>query len=250
MRRFRGRWIAVAVVVAAGLYFALDIIAVQYLESRGAAELARTMAAEEAKVDLGSIPFLPGFLRGHLGHGEVKVRGASGGGGLRIQSFTARMDDIGFSPRKLLALSRSVFSTRTTVTAGEAFGLMEIGQDDLEEFLRRHVPLVHDVRVAASGIEVRFLIKQLGPGTQPKDEDLSESARLLPRVTNRRLVLTLVGISGIPEPLQRVAARLERLINLPQIPEGLRADVRLGDGVVVVEATGRDVEIEVGEGED
>ncbi|HYZ92964.1 MAG TPA: DUF2993 domain-containing protein, partial [Actinomycetota bacterium] len=239
MRRFRGRWIVVALLVAAGLFFAVDIISLQHLESRGAAELARTMAAEEAKLDLGGVPFLPGFITGHLRRGEVKVRGASGGGGLRIQSFTSRMESIGFSPRRLLSLSRSAFATRTTVRAAEAFGLMEIGQDDLEEFIRQQIPLVGDVRVAASGIEVRFLKKRLERGAQPSDEDLTEPARLLPRVADRRFVLTLVGSSGIPEPLQRAARRLEGLVKLPQIPEGLRTDVRLGDGVVVVEATGR-----------
>lgn len=249
MRRFRGRWIAVGVVVLASLYLVVDIVSLQLLESRGAAELARTMSAEEAKVDLGNIPFLPGFLTGSLRHAEVQVRGASGGGGLRIQSFTARLEDVRFSWRRLLALSRSAFSTRTVVRGVEGFGLVEIGEDDLEEFIQRHIPSVGDVNVATSGIEVRFLKERLEEGVEPKDEGLTEPARLLPRVVDRRIALTLVGVSQIPEPLRPIANRLERLLDLPRIPDGLRTDVRLGDGVIVVEATGREVELEVGEGQ-
>ncbi len=249
MRRFRGRWVAVGVVVLVGIYLVLDIVSLQYLESRGAAELARTMSAEEAEVDLGNIPFLPGFVTGRLRRAEVRVRGSSGGGGLRVQSFTARMEDVGFSWRSLLALSRSAFSTRTQVRAAEGFGLIEIGQDDLEEFIRRHIPLVGDVKVASSGIQVRLLKQRLEPGTEPREEDLTEPARLLPRVVGRRVALTLVGVAELPEPLRDVAKRLESLIDLPQIPNGLRTDVRLGDGVVVVEASGRDIELDVGEGQ-
>ncbi len=250
MRIRRFRWIGVGLILAVGLYFAFDVVAVQYLESRGANELARALAAEEARVDLGSIPFLPGFLSGRIRHAEVNVRGASGGNGLRIQVLTARLNDLRFSWRRLLALSGSIFSTRTTVKGMEPFGLIEIGQDDLEEFLQRHVPLVGDVRVSTSGIEVRFLKERLGPGTEPTEEDLTEPARLLPRVIGRRLVLTVVGLAELPDPLREAAVRFERLIDLPEIPEGLRTDVRLGDGVVVVEATGREVELEVGEGQD
>lgn len=249
MRRFRGRWIVVGVVVLVGLYLVVDIVSLRFLESRGAAELARSMSAEEAKVDLGNIPFLPGFVGGRLRRAEVRVRGSSGGGGLRIQLFTVRMDDIHFSWRELLSLSRSAFSTRTEVRAAEGFGLTEIGQSDLDEFIRRHVPSVGDVRVSTSGIEVRFLKERLEEGVEPKDEGLTEPVRLLPSVVDHRIALTLVGVSQIPEPLREVARRLENLLDLPRIPDGLRTDVRLGDGVVVIEASGRDVEIEVGEGQ-
>lgn len=249
MRRIRLRWAAIALVLAVGLYFALDIVALQYFESRGATELARAMTGEEAKVDLGGPPFLPGFIRGHVGRVEVSVRGASGAGGLRIQSVMARTQDLRFSWRRMLQLSGSIYSTRTDVGMGEVFGLVEIGEEDLEEFVRRQVALVGDLQIEASGIEVRFLRKRLEPGAEPKEEDLTEPARLLPRVADRRITLTLIGLGQIHPGLRSAARRLERIINLPRVPEGLRTDVRLGDGVIVIEASGRELELTVGEGE-
>lgn len=250
MRKFRLRWLAIGFVLAVGLYFALDVIALQYLQSRGATELARAMTAEEAKVDLGSVPFLPGFIGGRVAEAEVNVRGASASGGLRIQSVMARFQDLRFSWRKMFQLSGSIFSTRTGVEIEEAFGLVEIGQGDLEEYIRRQMPMVGDVSIDTSGIEVRFLKEELEEGAQPTGDDLTDPARLLPRVTDRRITLSLVGLSQVPPQLRSTAHRLERIINLPAVPEGLRTDVRLGNGVIVVEASGRELELEIGEGQE
>jgi hypothetical protein len=159
------------------------------------------------------------------------------------------MQNLRFSWREMLSLSGSIFSARTRVRMENPLGLIEIGQADLEEFVRRHVRQVGDLRINASGIEVRFLKKQLEAGAEPSEEDLTEPARFLPRVEDRRIALSLVGVSQIPEPLRRVASRLEEIIDLPRIPEGLRTDVRLGDGVFVIEATGSELELTVGEGE-
>jgi hypothetical protein len=242
------RWVVVGVVAIVGLYFALDVVTLRYLESRGATEVARAMTAEEAKVDLGSIPFLPGFLSGRLRSGEVNVRGASGAGGLRVQKVSARMRNMRFSWRHMLSLSRSIFSTRTRVKMEDPFGLIEIGQSDLEEFVRRQVPLVGELRIDASGISVRFRVERPRESTE-EGEELTEPARLLPRIADRRLVLTLVGVSQLPPQFRSAAAALENVIDLPHVPEGLRTDVRLGDGVIVVEASGRELELTVGEGE-
>lgn len=250
MRRLRFRWIAIGVVLAVGVYLVVDIVTIQYFESRGATELARAMTAEEAEVDLGSVPFLPGFIGGRVSKAEVSVRGASGAGGLRIQSVMARMQDLRFSWRRMLRLSGSIYSTRTKVKLGDFFGLVEIGEDDLEEFVRRQVPLIGDVQVKASGIEVRFLNRRLERGIDPSGEDLTDPARLLPRIADRRFSLSLIGLAQIPQPLKSAALRLERIIDLPRVPEGLRTDVRLGDGVIVVEASGRELDLTVGEGEE
>jgi hypothetical protein len=231
------------------LFFVLDVVTLRYLESRGATELARAMTAEEAKVDLGSVPFLPGFLSGRLRSGEINVKGASGAGGLRVQKVTARMRDVRFSWRHLLSLSRSIFSTRTRVKMHEPFGLIEIGQSDLEEFARRQVPVLKELRIDTSGISVRLGIKRPKEGSMDAEEELTEPARLLPRIMDRRIVLTLVGVSKLPPELRSVASTLEKIVDLPTIPEGLRTDVRLGDGVIVVEASGRKIELTVGEGE-
>jgi hypothetical protein len=247
--RVRGfRWIVVGVILAIGLFLALDVVALQYLESRGATELARAMTAEEATVDLGSIPFLPGYIGGRISRAEVDVRGASGAGGLRVQNVKARMTDLRFNWRDLLALSRSIFATRTTVRMKDPLGMVEIGQDDLGDFLKRHVPMVGSVLIDSSGIEVKFLKERLEEGDEPTQEDLTEAARLLPRVADGRIVLSLVGVSQIPPALRPMANRLEQVISLPRIPEGLRTDVRLGDRVFVVEANGTELDLTIGEG--
>jgi hypothetical protein len=248
MRRLRLRWIAIGLVLAVGLYFALDVIALQYVQSRGASQLARAMTAEGAEVDLGGIPFLPSFLTGRIPEAEVEVQGASASGGLRVQMVSARFTGVRFSWRKLLRLSGSVFATRTAVSSEEAVGMLEIGQDDLEEFVRRQIPAVGDITIGASGIEVRFLSRDLEEDELPTGDDLTKPARLLPRVADRHLTLSLVGLAEVPEGFRDEARRLERIVDLPAIPESLRTDVRLGNGVIVLEATGRDVELEVGEG--
>lgn len=237
-------------VAAVGLYFALDVVTLRYLESRGATEVARAMTAEEAKVDLGNIPFLPGFFSGRLRSAEVIVRGASGAGGLRVEKVTARLSDMRYSWRDMLALSRSIFSTRTRVKMEEPFGLVEIGQSDLEEFVRRHVPIVRELRIDSSGVTVRFGVERpKKDGEEGEVEELSEPARLLPRIQDRRIVLTPVGVSQVPEVFRSAAKSLENVLDLPRIPEGLSTDVRLGAGLIVVEASGRELELTVGEGE-
>lgn len=250
MRKRPLRWIIVGVVLAVGLYFVLDVIALRYLESRGAAELARTLTAEEAKVDLGDIPFLPGFITGRLSRAEVNVRGASGSGGLRVQSLNARMSGLRFSWREMFALARSVFSTRTKVSMSEPIGLVEIGQSDLEDFLQRHITDVGTVGISSSGVEVRFLEKRLKTGIEPTPDDLTEPARYLPRVTDRHIALILISMGEVPDRFAESARRVGQVINLPAVPEGLRTDVRLGAGVITVEATGHEAELEIGEGEE
>jgi hypothetical protein len=245
------RWVVVAVILVIGLYFVLDVVSVRYIESQGAAELARAMAAEGAEVDLGSIPFLPSFIRGRLPTVEVDVRGPSGTGGLRVQSVKARLTDVRFSWRDVFALARSSFATRTRVKGSDPFGLLEMGEADLEEFLRRHIRTVGDLQIAATGVEVRFIRTgaDVQAGEDPAEDDLTEPARYLPRVFERKIRLSLVSLSQVPGEFRRDATRIEQSIDLPLLPEGLRSDVRLGDGVVVIEATGKEVELTVGEGE-
>lgn len=250
MRRLGLRWAVVAVVVAVGAFIALDVVAKQYLESRGATELARALTAEEAELELGGTPFLPGFLMGRVSSADVSVRGPSGAGGFRVQSVKAQLSDVRFSWRDIYALSRSLFATRTQVTMADPVVIVEIVQHDLQEFLRRHVPEVWDVRITSSGVEIRFVNKRLPQGAQPTEDDLTESARYLPRVVDGKISLSLVGVADVPEGSRRVAARVQNAIDLPRIPAGLRSDVRLGDGVIVVEASGAEVKLTVGEGEE
>lgn len=251
MRRRRWRWIVVGVLVFVGLYVAADIVMLQYLESRGSGELVRTVSAEEAGVDLGGFPFIPRFLRGRLNDVSITVQGASGRGGLRVQSIDVRMDELRFIPGELFALARSSFSTRTKVTATQPFGIQELAEQDLEDFLRRTIPLVGDVRIKGSGVEVRFFktAALLARAEQPTDDNLTKPARYLPTIVDGRLGLTLIGVSQIPPIARDEARRLEGLLDLPKVPGGLQSDVSLRDAVIVIEAQGSTVTVTVGEGE-
>lgn len=242
------------ILVLASASVVIDIVTLQYIESRGSAEVARTMSAEEAKVDLGGFPFIPRFLRGNLTDVAVEVRGASAAGGLRVQTVEARMKQVRFKAGDIFALARSSFATRTKVTAIEPIGILELGEQDLEDFIVRSVPIVGDVRVRSSGIEVLFR-PRLGDVDLPDeaqdalDELTAKPARYLPVIEDGRLALTLVGVSQIDRRFRFDAQRLESLIQLPEMPGGLRPDVSLRDGVIVLEAQGAKVTINVGEGE-
>ena len=242
-----------ALVLLAGLFVVTDIVLLQYIESRGGGEIARTMSAEEAKVDLGGFPFIPRFFQGRLTNVTVNVTGASATGGLRVQSIEARMLAVHFKPGAVFALARSSFATRTKVTADDPFGILEIGEQDLEDFLKRAVPLVGDVEVKGSGIEVFFrprIDDDLPDRAQEALDELTEKpARYLPVIENGRLVLSLVSVSQIASRFRFDAERLEGLIQLPKIPSGLRTSVSWRDGVVVMEAQGPKVALTVGEGE-
>lgn len=241
---------AVGLLVAVGLYFVVDVVSLQYLESRGADQIARTMAAESATLDLGNVPFLPGFITGRLGRAEVKVRGASAPGGLRVQSVTTTLRDVHFSPGRMFALARSSFAARTKVEASQPLGSIEIAEDDLEDFVQRSVPLIGSLQVRASGIEVHFLTEgaSLSDDDEPSEEEISKPARYLPKVEAGRIVLVPTSVSQIDRRFRAEAERIRNLIELPQIPEGLSAVARLGEGVVVVEVQGAEVELMVGEG--
>jgi hypothetical protein len=253
MRR-RWRWVIVGVVLVAGLFVAADVVALQYIESRGAGEIARTMSAEDATVDLGGFPFIPRFLGGRLSNVSVNVSGASAAGGLRVQSVESQMQQVRFNSGKIFALARSSFATRTKVTAIQPLGILEIGEQDLEDFVKRSVPLVGDVEVKASGVEVFFrasLDLDLPERAQQELDELTEKpARYLPVVRDGRLALSLVSVSQIDRRFRFDASRLENLIQIPRIPTGLRPSVSLRDGVIVLEAQGPEVTLTVGEGEE
>jgi hypothetical protein len=242
--------VAVGLLLAVGLYFVLDVVSLQYLESRGADQIARVMAAESATLDLGNVPFLPGFITGRLGHAEVKVRGASAPGGLRVQSVTTSLSDVRFSASRMFALARSSFAARTKVEASQTIGSMELAESDLEDFVQRAVPLIGSLEVKASGIEVNFLTEgaSLSDDDEAEDDELTKPARYLPRVESGRIVLIPTSVSQIDRRFRAEAERIRNLIELPQIPEGLSAVARLGEGVVVVEVQGPEVELTVGEG--
>lgn len=254
MRRRRWRWVGVGLVVLVAAFVVVDIVTLQYLESRGAAEIARTMSAERAEVDMGGFPFIPRFVRGRLTDVAVEVTGASASGGLRVQSVEARMKEVRFAPGAVFALARSSFATRTEVTALEPIGIIELGEQDLEDFVKRAVPVVSDVRVRGSGIEVYFEppVDRRDVPEEAQDrvaEAADKPARYLPIIDGGRLKLQLIGVSQIDRRFRFDAQRLESLIQLPKIPGGLRADRSLRDGVVVLEAQGSEVTITVGEGE-
>lgn len=249
MRRRRWRWAVAAAIVLMGALFALDVVMVQYLESRGAAEIARTMSAEDTTVELGGFPFLPRFIGGRLSGVSVRVRGATARGGLRVDLIDARMASVSFDSGKMFALARSSFATKTQIEAMEPVGIVELEEQDLEDYVRRIIPQVGDVKVEASGVEVRFL----RPGVEitnepnPDEDDMTKPARFLPAIEDRRLILRLTSVSQLPYVFRNEAARIEGLIEIPRVPEGLRSAVSLRNGVIVVEAQGLEVKLTVGE---
>jgi hypothetical protein len=254
MRRRRWRWVAVGLVLAVGLYFAGDVVLLQYLESRGAAEIARTLSAEDATVDLGGIPFIPNFFRGELDDVSVRIRGATVTGGLRIASIETRFGGLTFEPGKLYALARSSFATKTEVAGTQPFGQVELVEADIEEYVRRQVPLVGDVHVKASGIEVSFLRDtDLIGEPNPDEKKLTKPARFLPVIRDRELVFDLTSVSQLDPRFRADADRIEDLVDLrpgPDVPKGVSTNVSMRNGFVVIESQGSDVKLVIGEGDE
>lgn len=250
MRSRLSRWLAVGVLAAVGLLAALDVVALQLFESQAAGQVAQTMAAEEASLDLGGFPFLPNYLRGRLGTVDVDVRGASGGG-LRVARVEARFSDARFEASEVFALLRNRFATRTPFTGEDAFGRADVTADDLQVFLRSRIPLVREVRISTSGVEV-FLGEEDDGEEMDEDEDDEEEeerpARFLPDVEDRRLVLVATSRAGFSPEEQEAIDRIEAEIDLPEVPEGLQTDVQLGDGKFVIEASGPEITLWIGEG--
>jgi len=261
MRRRRlYRWVGAGLLVAIGLYFVLDVVSLQYMQSRAGAQVARAMTAESATVKLGSVPFLPGFFAGRISNVSASINGAtaSGGFGVATIDFTAKV--VHFSPRHMLSLARSLFSSKTTVTFDQPFMHVEIAESDLSDFIKHAVPSVGQVQVKPTGIEIRFKIPQptetfssFGPSPSPtpspKPEDLlTEPARYLPVIQDRHFMLRLIDVSQIGFAYRDDAARIENLISLPPVPSSMNSDVRLGKGVIVIESSGLKLSATIGEG--
>jgi hypothetical protein len=266
------RWLGVALVVAVGLYFVFDVVALQYMQGRGSADIAQTLAAEGATLKLGSIPFLPRYLSGHLGSRcdsaqctrniEAKVKGATAEDGFGVQLIDFEASGATFAPAKTFGIARHLFSARTKMTLTDPIVLTEIGQADLSDYIKKKISQVGDVQVNASGIEVRFKLSApeaptpyygYGPTPSPTptpgpDQLLSKPARYLPRVDAGRFGLTLTSVSQVPPEFRDDASRIETLIHLPPVPAGMTSDVRLGKAVITIESQGKSVTINVGQG--
>jgi hypothetical protein len=233
------RWLALATLVAVGVVVTLDIVGLRVYESRGSAQLARGMAAERATLDLGSSPFLPGFLGGQVPLVEVSVVGASGGG-LRVSSLQLRMSNVRFPSGRIRELMGSRHATQARVTGTDVVGFIVITQLDLEEFVRFRDPRVLELRIDSSGIYVTFALDSGEP---------SPEVRYVPRVAERRLGLQLLGLAGIPRSLRPGATDLTGVIDLPNVPEGLRTSVTLENGFFRIDASGPKISLIVGEPE-
>jgi hypothetical protein len=251
MRRRRlWRWVGLGVVLFFAGFFVLDVVVVQYLESRGAAELARSTSAEDSQIELGGFPFIPRFMGGKLTDVNVKVRGATASGGLRVASVEARMESITFDAGDIFTVARSIFSTRTEVTATNPILLLELAQSDLNDYIRRVAPSVGDVRVEASGVEVRFLKDDVDETetVHPTEDNMTKPARYVPAIRDRKFELILTSLSQVPAGLRAEAQRLEDIVKLPTFPEGMNSDVNLRNGVIGIEAQGAEVTESVGQG--
>ncbi len=235
------RWLLVAALLFVGLSVTLDVVALQVFQSRAGIQIARGTAAEQATADLGGLPFLPDFLRGRLREVEVEIDGASAGG-LRVHHLVLGFDEASFPARKMISLARSRHAARARVEGSSPFGVAEIREFDLDEFVRALEPEVGAVRITDAGVIVTF---------ESEEEDSPPAdARFLPRIEDRRLRLLLVGRSGIAARHRPAADRIEGLLDLPRVPEGMQADVRVLRGRLTVEAEGRDFHIWIGEAAD
>ncbi len=262
MRRRRlVRWIGVAAILVVGLYFVVDVVTLQYLQSRAGAEVARGMAAQGVKVHLGSVPFLPGFLFGHTSNVGATIDGATASGGFGVDQIDFTASTVHYSPSHMFSLARSLFATQTKVTFAQPQCTVQLAESDLSQFIEHNVPDVGQVSVKPTGIEIRFKLPLLpavtaptsspspSPSPTPKPEDqLTEPARFLPRIENGHFVLTLIDVSQIGTEFRDDAARIENLISLPPVPSSMNSDVRLGKGVIVIESQGLTLTVTIGEG--
>lgn len=254
-RLFRGRrayrWVGVGAILLVGLLAALDVIALQVFQARGGVQIARTMAAERASLDLGGLPFLPGYLRGRVEKVEVEVIGATARG-LRVASLQARFTDARLDASDVFGLLRTRYANRTAVRGTDVFARVEIVEDDLEVFAISQEPRVDTLRIRSSGVEVVFAEPDLdgedGAGDDEEGDEEGPTARFLPRVEDRRLVLKAVGRAGLSFEFREAVERIEGIIDLPRVPKGLQTDVQLGNGVFTLEAFGPSIELEIGEG--
>src|ERR1041385_8663432 len=147
MRRRRlYRRAGVALVLLVGLYFVLDVVSLQYMQSRARAGIAHQMTAEDASVKLGSVPFLPGYLSGRISNVSASVTGATGAGGFGVQSVDVRAGQVRFGPGKIFSLARSIFATRTKITLIDPIAIVQIGEADLGNFIKSAIPSVGDVQ--------------------------------------------------------------------------------------------------------
>lgn len=241
------RWLGIGLVAAVGAYFALDVVMLNYVESSGARQLAQGLTGEDAGLDLGGVPFLNSFVAGRRSRATARIRGANAPGGLRVRSISVAATDVRFSPGRVFALVRSRFAARTELAASEAIVEIQLGENDIEDFLEGRLGSDPEVRITPAGVEVAFGPPDAGGSDEPGDEPGRSAARYLPRVEGGVLSLRLVSVARVPPAFREDALRIAELISLPRFPEGLRADIRLGDGVIVAEASGRDIRLMIGE---
>jgi hypothetical protein len=256
----------VGLVVLVGLYFVADVVILRYIESRGATQLAQTLDAESATANLGGVPFLPSFMSGRLHTVSGRVSGASAPGGLRVDRIELHLTDVRFSPRHLLSLARSRFSARTDVKVAEVRVQIQLAERDIHDYLVSKVSSVTGVRVTSAGVVVTFNVPapasslatpspsptprpspEASPGPSGPPPPPPSTARYLPRVEGGVFQFVLVSSINMPYEVRGDAQQIAELVRLPRLPQRLRSDVRLGDGVIVVESSGRDLEMNVGE---
>lgn len=229
------------VVLLAGLAVVADIVALQVAESRAGTGFARATAAERTTIDLGGFPFLPGLMGGRIRRVELVSRGMTGGG-LRVARLEASMDDVRFKASDAMAVISNPHARRAKLTGANPSGRVEIVADDLAQFVRNREPLVQELRIGPSGIEVRF---------GPTPDAMSPPARFLPRIdrVTGKLVLQLQGVAGLPVAFIPKAQALEKSIDLPAVPKGMSTpDLSLGEGSFTIEAQGERVQLLAGEG--
>lgn len=234
------RWIriiVIAVLVLGGIAAAADFVVLQVFEGRIAKSTAQSMGAERVTVDLGGFPFTPRFVSGHLSDVDVDVYGASGSG-VRIDHIQVRMAKVLYPAGKAFSLIKSRYATRIQITGRDVLARVEMQERDLLRLVNDKVPEATDVRITPAGVQI----------TIPREGEGNASARFLPQFENGRVVLRLVGASDLPKWAVPIVQSVQSDVSLPQFPDGVRADIQLGNGVFTVEVAGPEVKIRIGEG--
>jgi hypothetical protein len=135
---------------------------------------------------------------------------------------------------------------------------LQLSERDIKEYLTSKIGAVSDVRVSSVGVAITFASANpvspvptptpaIEPSSPAPTSPPPSMARFLPHVTGGVLQLELVGSVDLASEFRNDAEQVAELVRLPRLPKGLQADVRLGDGVIVVEAQGSNIDVRIGE---
>jgi hypothetical protein len=238
-RRAGRRWfgaLAVLLVVLAGLFVAVDRIAVGVAQ-QSAADALRTQqdlpSTPDVRID--GFPFLTQATAGRYRRVRVHLDDLEAGEGLRVDRLDVTLRGVHVPLRD--AMRRQV----QRVPVDSAHARARIGFDTLARATQRRLPDELKVSFAAGGPDT---LRVSGRYTGPRGElALKTTARLAIRAGRLRVDVERGDLSSVPEPTRaRLAELLSVTLDLPDLPLGFRpTGVGVGTDGVQVLARGRDL---------